>query len=63
MANCLWNDFEGHMKLHLADWGLICRRKEFGGLGIPNLANVNLCILASWIKGILRIMASYGKPW
>jgi hypothetical protein len=50
MANCLWNDFEGHRKLHLANWGLICRRKEFGGLDIPDLANVNLCLLASWIK-------------
>ena len=45
MANCLWNDFEGHRKLHLANWKLICKKKEFGGLGIPDLANVNLCLL------------------
>jgi hypothetical protein len=60
MANCLWNDFEGHRKLHLANWKLICRKKEFGGLGIPDLANVNLCLLASWIK---RYSQDDGKLW
>jgi hypothetical protein len=50
MANCLWNNFEGHMKLHLANWRLVCKRMDFGGLGIPDLANVNLCLLSSWIK-------------
>jgi hypothetical protein len=24
--------------------------KEFGGLGIPNLRDLNVCLLASWIK-------------
>jgi hypothetical protein len=60
MANCLWNDFEGHRKLHLANWELICRRKQFGGLGIPDLANVNLCLLASWIK---RYSQDNSKLW
>jgi hypothetical protein len=26
VANCLWNDFEGHRKLHLANWKLICKK-------------------------------------
>ena len=30
MAHCLWNDFEGHRKLHLANWKLVCIKKEFG---------------------------------
>jgi hypothetical protein len=50
MANCLWNDFERHRKLHLANWKLICKRMKFRGLGIPDLANVNPCLLSSWIK-------------
>jgi hypothetical protein len=60
MANCLWNDFEGHRKLHLANWNLVCKKKEFGGLGIPDLANVNLCLLSSWIK---RYSLDDGKLW
>src|SRR3954470_7154885 len=60
MANCLWNDFEGHRKLHLANWRLVCMKKEFGGLGIPNLQEVNLCLLGSWVK---RYMEGEGKIW
>jgi hypothetical protein len=26
------------------------RKKEYGGLGIPSLAEMNMCLLASWIK-------------
>jgi hypothetical protein len=50
MANVVWNDFEGHRKLHLANWKLICKENKFGGFGIPHLASVNLCDLYSWIK-------------
>ena len=60
MANCLWNDFEGHRKLHLANWKLVCKKKEFGGLGIPDLANVNLCLLGSWVS---RYSRDDGKLW
>lgn len=60
MANCMWNDFEGHKKIYLADWKLICKKKEFGGLGIPDLGNVNLCLLSSWVK---RYLKDEGKLW
>lgn len=60
MANCLWNDFEGHKNIHLALWQLVCMKQEFGGLGIPNLHNLNICLLGSWIK---RYMAGEGKIW
>jgi hypothetical protein len=33
MANYFWDDYEGRKKLHLANWHLICMRKEHGGLG------------------------------
>ena len=60
MANRLWNDFEGHRKLHLASWKMICMKKEFGGLGIPNLQEVNTCLLGSWVK---RFYEEGEKPW
>ena len=60
MAHCLWNDFEGHRKLHLANWGLVCTKKDFGGLGIPNLREVNFCLLGSWLK---RYCQDDGKIW
>src|SRR4051812_13511241 len=62
MGNCLWNDFEGHRKIHLANWKLVCMKKKFGGLGIPNLQEVNMCLLGSWIRDTLMEMARYGKP-
>src|SRR4051812_32935082 len=49
MSHCLWNDFEGNRKLHLANWALVSMKKDFGGLGIPNLQEINICLLGSWI--------------
>ena len=34
--------------------------KEFGGLGIPNLRDLNLCLLASWLK---RYNVDRDKLW
>ena len=50
MAHCLWDNYEGHHKYYLASWGLVAQKKEHGGLGIPNIAEMNLCLLASWVK-------------
>ena len=60
MAHCLWSDFEGNRKIHLANWELVCMKKDFGGLGIPNIKDVNMCLLASWLK---RYIADDGKIW
>jgi glycopeptide antibiotics resistance protein len=35
-------------------------KKEFGGLGIPNLKDVNLCLLGSWI-GTLGQRVVFGR--
>jgi hypothetical protein len=48
--HCLWDDYEGHHHYHLANWEMVSQKKEFGGLGIPSLAEMNMCLLASWIK-------------
>jgi hypothetical protein len=60
MGHCLWDNYEGHHKYHLANWGLISQKKEFGGLGIPDLAELNMCLLATWIK---RYNLAEDKIW
>jgi hypothetical protein len=54
------DDYEGHKKLHLENWQLISMKKEFGGLGIPNLKYLNLCLLGSWVK---RFMVDENNLW
>jgi hypothetical protein len=51
MSNCLWNDMDNAHKFHLANWESVAMCKEFERLGIPNLRDLNLCLLASWLKG------------
>jgi mannosylglycoprotein endo-beta-mannosidase len=50
MANCLWNDSEDNHKIHLANWELVSMCKDYGGLGIPNLRDLNISLLASWLR-------------
>jgi hypothetical protein len=44
----------------LENWGLITRKKEFGGLGVPNLRDMNLCLLGSWFH---RFFNGGEKTW
>jgi hypothetical protein len=32
MANCFWDDYEGHRKLHLANWHMILYEKGLWGI-------------------------------
>jgi hypothetical protein len=50
MAHYLWNDGENSHKYHLASWKYVTMKKEYGGLGIPDLRELNLFLLRSWIK-------------
>jgi hypothetical protein len=61
LANCLWSDEDGNRKINLANWPSICMKREFGGLGIPNLKDLNLCLLGSWIKRYIRAEGSIWK--
>ena len=47
-------------KYHLANWGLISQKKDFGGLGVPNLREFNMALLASWAK---RYFMDSNKNW
>jgi hypothetical protein len=60
MAHCLWNDGENSNKYHLASWRHVTMKKEFGGLGVPDLRKLNLYLLASWVK---RYSMDEGKFW
>lgn len=35
MAHCLWDDYDGHRKYHLANWDLLSMKREFGGTRYP----------------------------
>jgi hypothetical protein len=35
-------------------------KKEYGGLGIPSLKDLNLCLLGSWVK---RFISDESKLW
>jgi hypothetical protein len=50
MAHCLWNNNEESHKYHLANWQDVCIKKEYRGLGVPNLRELNICLLGSWIR-------------
>jgi hypothetical protein len=51
MSHCLWNDDDvSHKYYHLASWRHVTMKKEYGGLGVPDLRELNLCLLGSWIR-------------
>lgn len=60
MTNCLWDDTLEHHKYHLVNWETVSLCKDFGGLGIPNLRDLNLCLLGSWVS---RYFNDGGKLW
>ncbi|GJN25005.1 hypothetical protein PR202_gb12787 [Eleusine coracana subsp. coracana] len=50
MSHCLWNNSGQDNNWHLVNWESVCMQKEFGGLGIPDLRLLNMCLLNSWVK-------------
>jgi hypothetical protein len=60
MAHCLWNNTSKCHRYHLASWLHVSMKKEFEGLGVSNLRELNLCLLGSWIK---RYSVIDGKFW
>jgi hypothetical protein len=43
-----------HKKYRLAKWGVICRPKDQGGLGVLNLELQNKCLLSKWIFSLIN---------
>jgi hypothetical protein len=60
MAHCLSDDYDWNFQYHLANWGLVTQRKEFVGPAILDLAEMNICLLASWVK---RYSLDDNKLW
>jgi hypothetical protein len=50
MSKFFWNDQEEKHMYHLSNWRSLCQKKEYRGLGIPDLRELNLCLLASWVQ-------------
>jgi hypothetical protein len=60
LANCIWSDEESSRKIYFANWPSICMLKSYGGMGIPNLQDLNLFLLGSWLK---RYIQAEGTLW
>jgi hypothetical protein len=60
MAHCLWNDDENTHRYHLTVWKHVAMKKEYGGVGVPGLRDLNLCLLGSWVK---RYVGDRDKIW
>jgi hypothetical protein len=50
MAHCIWNSSAESHRYHLANWQHVCMKKECGGLGVPNLRELNLSLFGSWVQ-------------
>jgi hypothetical protein len=44
----------------VSNWELVSLKKEYGGLGLPNLRGLNISLLASWLK---RYKTDRDKLW
>lgn len=47
ISHFFWGNLGDEHKYHLANWVLISRKKEHGGMGVPNLRDFNMALLAS----------------
>jgi hypothetical protein len=60
MAHCLWNsDAECH-RYQVAGWKHVTMKKEYGGLGVLDLRELNLCLLFSMVR---RYSQDKDKIW
>jgi hypothetical protein len=64
MAHFLWSDEDGNKKYHLDNWDLVSMKHEFGGLGVQNLRDFNLCLLPPRLEDTTWIHIKFGgKLW
>jgi hypothetical protein len=47
MSHYQWNDEENAHRYHLASWKHVTMIKEYRGLGVPDLRELNMCLLGS----------------
>lgn len=46
----MWSESDAEQKIHLTNIPSICMKKEYGGMDIPNIQDLNICLIGSWIK-------------
>ena len=44
----LWGGGNLDRKIYLVNWGIVCKSKESGGLGVRRLENMNKSLLGKW---------------
>ncbi|XP_049368433.1 uncharacterized protein LOC125833335 [Solanum verrucosum] len=57
----LWEGNSKDHKFHPVKWAKVTRPKQFGGLGIKDLALHNKCILRSGVGGTIRRQLVHGR--
>ena len=56
----LWGGGNLDNKIHLVNWGTVCKSKESGGLGVRRLENLNKSLLGKWN---CRLATEDNPPW
>ncbi|XP_062193487.1 uncharacterized protein LOC133896859 [Phragmites australis] len=49
-----WQSTEHKKKYRLVKWGILCRPKDQGGLGIKNIDVQNKCLLSKWLFKLIN---------
>ncbi|KAL5725053.1 hypothetical protein ACHQM5_008240 [Ranunculus cassubicifolius] len=49
MRGFLWGSSAGKRKIHLVSWEDVCIPKEFGGLGLRRIVDINVSLLCKWL--------------
>jgi hypothetical protein len=53
-SRIFWQGYDHKKKYRLAKWGVICRPKDQGGLGVQNLEIQNKCLLSKWLFSLIN---------
>nr|ABN08902.1 Putative non-LTR retroelement reverse transcriptase, related [Medicago truncatula] len=53
LNNFFWKGCEGHRKISWIGWSSVCLRKEYGGLGVRRLRELNIALLGKWCWRLL----------
>jgi hypothetical protein len=53
-AKFFWRGPRIEFKYHMVKWQVVCRPKDFGGLGIINNMLFNECLIDKWIWKIYK---------
>lgn len=48
MSRFLWRGFEDKRKMHLINWKFISNSFDKGGLGNPDINDLNVALLSTW---------------